>query len=75
MSVSLYDSQTSLRDCLICSSPKDDGIQLQGFFICSDCEASIVQSSVNDPHYLVYVRRLRRIRESLSQNKEGEVPK
>ena len=75
MSDRLYKAQTELKDCLICSSSKDVGIHLQGFFICSDCEASIVQAGVGDPSYLVYVRRLRRIRESLKQNKEGEVPR
>lgn len=70
-----YENKTELKDCLICSSPKKGGIHLQGFFICSDCETSIVQAGVNDPYYLKYVHRLRRIRESLGQNKEGEVRK
>ncbi|WP_280772218.1 sigma factor G inhibitor Gin [Salipaludibacillus daqingensis] len=63
------------KDCLICFSSKNVGIHLQDFFICSDCEKKMVNAGVDDPHYLVYVHRLRRVRESLTQNKEGEVPK
>jgi len=73
MSDSLYKDQMEAKDCLICSSSKDIGIQLQGFLICCECEMSIVQAGVGDPNYRLYVNRLRRVRESLRRKKAGEV--
>ncbi|WP_416148095.1 sigma factor G inhibitor Gin [Salipaludibacillus sp. HK11] len=71
----LLNENKTLKDCLICSSSSEEGIHLLDLFICSNCEGELVDVDVGDPQYSMYVRKLRRVRDSLNVNKTGEVPK
>ncbi|WP_459503760.1 sigma factor G inhibitor Gin [Bacillus sp. C1] len=47
--------------CIVCENRKNDGIYVQTSFICGDCERDMIETETNDPKYIYYLQRLRKI--------------
>ncbi|WP_232735671.1 sigma factor G inhibitor Gin [Alteribacter populi] len=61
----------TLQECLICKEEKRQGIHLLEYFICKSCEQDIVTTDTDDQRYDDYLYQLRKIRDSLFQNKRS----
>jgi len=48
--------------CIVCEQPKERGIHLYTKFICCDCEKEIIQTETDNPKYLFYLEKLRKVR-------------
>ncbi|WP_051314623.1 sigma factor G inhibitor Gin [Alteribacter aurantiacus] len=66
----LASKQTNqLQECLICKKEKENGIHLLEYFICESCESALVSSDTSDGEYREYLDKLKKVRDSLFQNK------
>lgn len=53
-----------LLDCILCSQACPDtkkSLFVRRCYICPECEARIISISVNDPCYMIYITRLKKI--------------
>nr|WP_093055880.1 sigma factor G inhibitor Gin [Salipaludibacillus sp. CUR1] len=64
-----------LKDCLICSKAKKEGIYVLGTFICEECEAQMVRTDTGDHRYAIYVDRLKMLKPDLQGGEERPVQK
>ncbi|MBM7098030.1 sigma factor G inhibitor Gin [Bacillus sp. H-16] len=68
----LASKQTDqLQECLICKKEKGHGIHLLDHFICESCEHDLVSTDTSEAEYQEYLLKLRKIRDSLFQNKRS----
>ncbi|NLX90591.1 MAG: inhibitor of sigma-G Gin [Firmicutes bacterium] len=51
----------SPNKCFLCCSPAKKGIHFLAFFICTECEGKIVNSSCTDHSYNFYVEKIRQM--------------
>ncbi|TMW69979.1 sigma factor G inhibitor Gin [Alteribacter natronophilus] len=66
----LASEQTQeMQECLICKQEKGYGIQVLHYFICESCEQELVNTDTKEEAYNEYVHRLRKVRDSLFQNR------
>ncbi|WP_276357697.1 sigma factor G inhibitor Gin [Cohnella caldifontis] len=49
------------RTCIVCGQPKAEGITIVTEFICTSCEAEMVQTDTDDEKYPFFVRKLRQL--------------
>ncbi|PYZ95457.1 carnitine--CoA ligase [Alteribacter lacisalsi] len=63
------EQKKDLQECLICKQEKGHGIHVVNYFICESCEHELVTSDTNDEAYKEYLYKLRKVRDSLFQNK------
>ena len=58
---SLIAKQNIGETCIICEQTRDRGIHLYTKFICTDCERDMIQTETNDPKYLYYLSKLKKV--------------
>lgn len=49
------------RMCIVCESPKSEGIHLYASFVCCECEMSIIQTDTSDSRYKYYLQQLKKV--------------
>lgn len=64
------DSMLKSKKCFICNHEKDDGIEVLGKFLCSDCQKSIINMSPNDEKYDFYRKKMIDIWQSYTKDME-----
>lgn len=47
--------------CVVCEERKMRGIHLYTSFICADCERDMVSTETNDPKYIYFLTRLKKV--------------
>ncbi|AUS07512.1 inhibitor of sigma-G Gin [Laceyella sacchari] len=59
--VAMVEGNQRPQICLICGQEQHESLEILGKQICCTCETEMVKSKVEDPVYLYYVWRLRRL--------------
>lgn len=47
--------------CIICNESSERGLSIWEKFICSQCEAEIIQTEVEDEKYTFFIHQLRKL--------------
>ncbi|WP_048828114.1 sigma factor G inhibitor Gin [Bacillus sp. B-jedd] len=47
--------------CVVCEERKMRGIHLYTSFICMECERDMVSTETNDPRYIYFLKRLKKV--------------
>lgn len=51
----------AIRECIVCRTPKVEGIAICGEFICEECEFEMVRTDVMDEKYPFFIKQMRQI--------------
>lgn len=62
------ESMVTNRRCFVCEQDSDDGIEVLGEFLCTDCQRKLINLSPRDEGYDFYRRKMIDIWENYMEN-------
>lgn len=75
MTHSYGSTRHCFRDCVICETPRLEGINVLKAFICNKCEQQMVRTETGEEKYPIYVSKLKPLQTYFIKHIPGAVQK